>query len=158
MPKKVRIPSYRFHKGSGQAVVVLRGQSVYAANEGPSVQEQGPNRLRVRFLTRIIELLSAAAAQLERRLQTKLNPPSVRDRVHVDCKKGRVTVDGRVFSVSANPAVALHSLAEGNGGPVSGPSIASKEGIEEFKLGRYVREIKKKYLILGGSSRRKKRT
>jgi integrase len=29
MPKKIRIPSYRLHKGSGQAVVVLRGQSVY---------------------------------------------------------------------------------------------------------------------------------
>src|SRR4051794_12019343 len=29
MPRKVRIPSYRFHKGSGQAVVVLDGRSVY---------------------------------------------------------------------------------------------------------------------------------
>lgn len=29
MPKKVRIPSYRFHKASGQAVVVLHGKSHY---------------------------------------------------------------------------------------------------------------------------------
>jgi hypothetical protein len=29
MPRTVRIPSYRFHKGSGQAVVVLGGRSVY---------------------------------------------------------------------------------------------------------------------------------
>ena len=29
MPRKLRIPSYRFHKGSGQAVVVLGGNSVY---------------------------------------------------------------------------------------------------------------------------------
>src|SRR5262245_55634873 len=29
MPKTVRIPSYRFHKGSGQGVVVLDGQSIY---------------------------------------------------------------------------------------------------------------------------------
>src|SRR5262245_6506448 len=29
MPKKPRIPSYRLHKGSGQAVVVLNGTSVY---------------------------------------------------------------------------------------------------------------------------------
>src|SRR4051812_49170496 len=29
MPRKVRVPSYRFHKGSGQAVVVLGGPSVY---------------------------------------------------------------------------------------------------------------------------------
>jgi hypothetical protein len=29
VPKKLRIPSYRFHKGSGQAVVVLNGTSVY---------------------------------------------------------------------------------------------------------------------------------
>jgi integrase len=29
MPKKVRVPSYRFHKGSGQAVVVLDGRSIY---------------------------------------------------------------------------------------------------------------------------------
>jgi integrase len=29
MPKQVRIPSYRFHRGSGQAVVVLGGKSVY---------------------------------------------------------------------------------------------------------------------------------
>jgi hypothetical protein len=29
MPKKFRIPSYRFHRGSNQAVVVLDGTSVY---------------------------------------------------------------------------------------------------------------------------------
>src|SRR5262249_32801420 len=29
MPKKPRIPTYRLHKGSGQAVVVLNGTSVY---------------------------------------------------------------------------------------------------------------------------------
>src|SRR5262249_10591214 len=29
MPRKIRIPTYRFHKGSGQAVVVLGGRSVY---------------------------------------------------------------------------------------------------------------------------------
>jgi len=29
MPKKFRIPTYRFHKGSGQAVVVLDGTSIY---------------------------------------------------------------------------------------------------------------------------------
>jgi integrase len=29
MPKKIRIPSYRLHKGSGQAVVVLNGRSIY---------------------------------------------------------------------------------------------------------------------------------
>jgi hypothetical protein len=29
MSKKPRVPSYRFHKGSGQAVVVLSGTSVY---------------------------------------------------------------------------------------------------------------------------------
>jgi integrase len=29
MPKKIRIPSYRLHKGSGQAVVVLNGKSIY---------------------------------------------------------------------------------------------------------------------------------
>jgi integrase len=29
MPKKMRIPSYRLHKGSGQAVVVLGGRSIY---------------------------------------------------------------------------------------------------------------------------------
>jgi integrase len=29
MPQKLRIPSYRFHKASGQAVVVLDGKSVY---------------------------------------------------------------------------------------------------------------------------------
>jgi integrase len=29
MPKKFRLPSYRLHKGSGQAVVVLNGKSIY---------------------------------------------------------------------------------------------------------------------------------
>src|SRR5262245_10725868 len=29
MPQKPRIPTYRYHKGSGQAVVVLGGKSVY---------------------------------------------------------------------------------------------------------------------------------
>jgi integrase len=29
MPRQVRVPTYRFHKGSGQAVVVLDGKSVY---------------------------------------------------------------------------------------------------------------------------------
>src|SRR5262245_39172552 len=29
MPKKPRVPSYRLHRGSGQAVVVLDGRSIY---------------------------------------------------------------------------------------------------------------------------------
>jgi hypothetical protein len=29
MPKRIRIPSYRLPKGSGQAVMVLNGRSVY---------------------------------------------------------------------------------------------------------------------------------
>ena len=34
MPKKTHIPSYRFHKGSGQAVVVLDGTSFYLGKWG----------------------------------------------------------------------------------------------------------------------------
>src|SRR5258708_7762432 len=36
MPKQTRIPTYRRHKGSGQAVVVLAGRSVYLGKWGSS--------------------------------------------------------------------------------------------------------------------------
>jgi hypothetical protein len=77
-----------------------------------------------------------------RRLGCKLHPPSVRDRMRVDRRRGRVTLDGSEFDVTDNQSILFHYLVDANGQPVSGCEIAKKEKLQEFKAGRHVQRIK----------------
>jgi biotin operon repressor len=67
----------------------------------------------------------------------------------VDQNKGAVQLDEKFFSVASNQAYALFHLAEANGNTISGPAIAKKLGVSEFKLGRLVEQIKQCHPQLG---------
>ncbi len=45
MPKPKTVPSYRFHKATGQAIVVIRGRSFYLGKFGTPASRSEYNRI-----------------------------------------------------------------------------------------------------------------
>jgi hypothetical protein len=116
------------------------------------------DRLRLVGLVRVFEKVSEAADALSRRLQRVMHPPTVQDRVTVDLVKCVVTVDGIPVNVRDNHATLFHHLVAANGRPVSGCDIAKQTGEKEFKVGRFVSQIKKSYPCLGKILKQEKGT
>jgi hypothetical protein len=50
MSSSVRVPSYRLHKGSGQAVVVLGGRSIYLGKFGTTASKVEYRRVTAEWL------------------------------------------------------------------------------------------------------------
>jgi hypothetical protein len=106
--------------------------------------------LRLKVLIGLMERLSVAATGLCSKLDRKLNPPSMRERVYIDRSHCRVTVDGGPsVEITSNQAIALHHLVEANGNPISGLAIAREEGLKEFKIGLYVKQLARKHPAFG---------
>lgn len=103
------------------------------------------NAVRVVRLQYLLDRLGEALERNRKRIQAKLNPPTVRDRVKLDHEKYIVTVDGKSYSVSENQATLFKYLIEANGNIVSGPEIAKRERLEEFKASRFLEQLESKY-------------
>lgn len=117
---------------------------------------QNTDRLRLGVLVRVMEKLADAGEAFRRRLSLQLHPPGVRERVQVD-RKGKVTVDGRVYDVADSHATLFYYLVEANGEPVSGRDIAREERVSEFKASRIVQQVKKRHPDLGAIIRKENR-
>lgn len=115
------------------------------------------DRLRLGVLVRVVEKLADAAEILRRRLDLKIHPPTVIDRVAVDRKKGQVVVDGRHFDLRDNHATLFFYLVAANGNPVSGGDIADREGLLEFKVSKFLDQIKKDHPDLRALIKKEKR-
>lgn len=119
--------------------------------ESEDIEEdvQNGDRLRLGVLVRVMEKLADAAENLRRRLSLLIHPPTVQDRVTVDREKCQVVVDGRPYDVWDNHAILFYYLVAANGKLVSGNDIAEKEGGGEFRVGRFIDQIKKHHPDLG---------
>jgi hypothetical protein len=96
------------------------------------------NTVRLAALTGFFESAVPALEALYQRVERKLSPPQVRDRVRVDLKRCIVTVDNVPYSVSENQALMFHVLVKTNGGPLSGPDMGRLVEFKgEFKASRY---------------------
>lgn len=102
--------------------------------------------VKVKLLVDFLDRMVRDTSSLQARIDKKLKPPSVSDRVRVDLVKGIVEVDGKPFPVLDRQAILFHYLARANGEPVSGPEIARQEKIKEFRSARIKDQIKHKAL------------
>lgn len=66
MPKPNSVPSYRLHKATGQAVVVLRGRSFYLGKFGSAQSKAEYRRVISEYLTLGGEAPPGAASRMSR--------------------------------------------------------------------------------------------
>jgi hypothetical protein len=103
------------------------------------------NLFRINVLLTLLERFREATVSLSERISRRLHPPHYRDRVRVDTAKGRVGLDGVWYDVTVDQAILFKHLAEANGETVSGPTIAKREGMREFKTSRIVEQLCRKH-------------
>lgn len=158
------LPHLKLSRPEAEQVLRLAGDGDEAGTDPPfpllmsgTICEEGEaipadvrqaDRLRLRVMVCFVEKLTEAGEVLRRVIDRRLHPPTVKDRVQVE-RNGRVTVDGHTYEVSESHATLLFHLVEANGATVSGPEIAKKEDVTEFKASRLVSQIKKRLPQLG---------
>jgi hypothetical protein len=132
--------------GAAGRSLALEGVYRFAHEPPPSREAVEANRVRLVALRGIFERLTAALAGLSETLERKLHPPEVKDRVKVDVKARRVSIDGSSYGLNTREqAIVLDQLVKANGGPLSGPEIARGAGLDEaFPVSRVWNQIKNK--------------
>ena len=129
-PDRRRLRTRADQLSSARADWGLEGFSLGENEEGQQGSTEGPNAVRIVGLTGFFEPAASALADLCHRVEQRLNPPQVRDRVRVDLVKCKVTVDNETYTVSPGQAQLFYYLAEANG-----EGMSSTEIWEQIKIG-----------------------
>jgi hypothetical protein len=123
----------------------LRGLWVFDNEGGGQGYVGEANEVLLVALIAFFERAASALGQLRQRIERRLSPPRIRDRVQVDLKDCVVKVDGLEYQVTENQAILFHQLAQLNENEaLSGTEIGARAHVKgTFKAGLYRRQIKK---------------